>query len=358
MSWRKWLAILLLVLAGTSAEAAPPSREGRDCRGKDGVDRCAEAELRRRLAVFGLDPIERHREAGDQVRRALYVDGYGRDMVAIAYVRPRGRDPVVRVHFRRREGEAQLPTLEAPVPQGVWDDLLRRSARFDRTLDSVREVDDGTMLLCIHGWDYTIEAYDPYLSEFEFGEVRRKTENACDEGLVEILAQEMYEAAIPLLPPCALLDRTQYRNGAVQLMTCGRLRGDRLAAAAVVNRLDRFKSLESDPFWPLEIGAGRAVEDLFDSEAVVDWNGERNGEKDPVAFLISKLVGAERSVFIFNLAEGERADRVRVTGALERTTKAAGKESTESAPVEQIWVRNGDDFDLESMKIGPFGPLE
>jgi hypothetical protein len=263
------------------------------------------------------------------------------------------------VHFRKREGEAQIPPLEAPVPQKVWDDLLRRSALFDRTLVPILKTNEGEMVLCMHGWTYTIEATDPYLSEFEFGKVRRKTENACANGLVEILAEEIYEAAIPLLTPCALLERNHYRNGAILLTACGRLRGDRLAAAAVENRLHDFESLEIDRFGGFEGSASAAAEDLFDEEAVVDWNGERNGAVEPVPFLVSKLAGAERANFIFEWAEGERADRVRVTGVLERTIKVEGKELDESADVEQIWTRDGGEtFYVESMKIGPFGPLK
>ena len=170
-----WTGAALLFSLLVAAPASPQGTPERDCRDDRGVDRCDEAQQRRVRELFGVRSIEEHRAAGDQVRRAFYVDGYGRDVVAIAFIRSPGRDPEVWVHYPRRDGEPTPEPLRAPVPRPVWNDVIERGEHFDRDVLSrpapaaeprvARPAGDAaedpeTIPLCLHSWVFTIEAVD------------------------------------------------------------------------------------------------------------------------------------------------------------------------------------------------------
>ncbi|HYD37767.1 MAG TPA: hypothetical protein VEA60_09150 [Allosphingosinicella sp.] len=147
-------ATLLTLFAWLILAFAPQSpRIEKECRGDRGLDRCAEAQRQLR-ELYGLKAIEEHHAAEDQVRRAYIIDGYGRDLVAIAFVRTAGSDPTAWIHFPRRPGAAVREPLRAPVPKTVWEHVMERSSLFDRTLVPLPRVAeaDGTITICVHGW--------------------------------------------------------------------------------------------------------------------------------------------------------------------------------------------------------------
>ena len=345
-----WIATLLLLSAPGEAPKAEQFPPPGDCRDDDGVDRCSAEQQGRVRELFAVAPIETHRDAGDQVRRAFYVDGYGNDIVAIAFIRPKGGDPMLRVHFPRAPDGTRTEPQQAPVPPDVWEDLIRRSGHFDEPLRRLAEAPSasGEMTLCIHGWVFTVEATDPAEGEYRPATLRRKTEGGCDDGLVEAYAVELQRAAVPLLPHCARLDRSRHRNEATLLSACRLLRGDRLAAAEVMNRLDAFRSVEAAEDWPLLRG-------LFAHDARIDWAGETlaaaGGSAEAWARKMSE--GGPTSLY-WDHVEGESAERVRFVGQLSRSIE--GEERYRLARVEQIWVREGRDFQIERATVGNFEP--
>lgn len=341
------LGAFLLPADGSLAQAQ--SGPGVDCRDDQGVDRCPEAEQRRVRALYGVGSIEEHRTAGDQVRRVFYVDGYGRDMVAISFVRARGRDPMVRIDYPRREGQPRPEPLAAPVPQAVWDDILGRSRNFERSFAPRPDDDPNVIRMCIHPWVYTIEAADPAIGH-QPATSRRKTEDACEGGPGALYAREVERAALALIPHCAALDTEQHRREASMLAACRILRGDRLAAAEALNRAGVLRRVGT----PAEMGLmfGR-----FGHEAVIDWNGARNeGSGSALAFWISKLGEEGRPSLFFESVEGESADRVRLIAMLIRSPDGPGEQARhERSRVEQVWVRHGGlDFQIERVSVGPW----
>jgi hypothetical protein len=352
------LAAIPLLMCGLSGAAAAP-KQGRhppseDCRDDDGVDRCDPEQHRRVLARYGLQPIETHLAAGDMVRRAFFVDGYGNDLVAISFVRAKGRDPVLWVHVPSGKEQGR-PPMQASVPGPVWDDLVRRSAHFDRTLGPAPKPKPNPdseweeIVLCSHSWVYTVEATElADRLDVRLARVRRKTDDACEEGLAQAFALELARAAVPLLPACALLDPRQHRNLASLLSACTLLSGDRLAAAEVMNRLDLLDDVGHGP------NAALAAK-VFSIEAEVDWQGSRSaGPGEAAKIWVDKLAGGGAHLF-YEAIEGLSADRVRFVGALSRHVEVSNGQSVyQRARVEQIWRREGGDFSIERALVGPW----
>ena len=265
-------AVLLSILATASSATAQNERDS-NCRDDRGVDRCSEEQQRRVRTLYGVRSIEEHQAAGDEVRRVFYVDGYGNDLVMIAFVRAPGRDPAVWIHHPQREGEPRSEPIQAAVPQAVWNDVIERSAVFHRSFipqprqRRTSSDEEETVVVCLHSWVYTIEAVDR--PEFDAQpQIRRKTEDACEDGPGEAFVQQLGNIARSLFPHCAALDVEQYRNAAVALAACRILRGDRLAAAEVLNSAGAFINIEGP-------GDARLVSGLFDPSATLSWNGEQ-----------------------------------------------------------------------------------
>ena len=353
MSWRMRLLIWLALALGSASFAAAKDQPDRNCTDDRGVDRCSAAQQKRVRELFGVRSIEEHAAAGDQVRRAFYVDGYGGDVVTISFVRAAGREPMLWVHYPARKGEPRSEPLSAAVPDSVWQGVIERSAHFDRKLvplpgEARSKDDDDTqeIVLCIHSWVYTVEATDPAEREGRPPTIRRKVEDACENGLAEAYAVDLQRAALPLFPHCAALDPKQHRNPASQLGACRLLEGDRLAAAEVLNRAEELDHLEGPD-------DANSIRHLFDWEAVVDWAGQRNDGTDSAAkFWATKITEGEgRTNLYYDTIRGESSERVRLNGILLRP--AAGPDY-EVAKVEQIWRRDGRDFVIERVSVEPF----
>jgi hypothetical protein len=340
------IGITALLLLAISAQTAPD----RNCTDGRGVDRCAEAQQGRSRALLGVRTIEAHRDAGDQVRRVSYVDGNGYDVIVIAFVRAPGRDPAVFVHFPRHDGRPAPEPIQAAVPYEVWTEMLTRSAHFDRSFVPL-PAGQGEPDICLHPWIYTVESTDPARANLRPAALRRKTENACADGPAEAFAMDAQRLALPLFPYCARLDPQRFPNPATRLGACRLLRGDRMAAAEVLNRLGAFHARESQDVVNL---AG-----IFTRDARIEWHGRPSpGRGGAAAFWLSGVAEASRANFFYEVVEGLAADRVRVTGALWRYT--GGENGVPAihyaAPVEQIWVFGpAQQFEIVSATIGPWG---
>lgn len=335
----------LLLLAGPAAAQLRPNQS---CRDDNGLDRCADEQQRRARALFGVRSIEEHQAAGDQVRRVFYVDGYGRDLILIAFVRAPGRDPTLWVHFRPMEGQPRAEPMQAPVTQAAWDEVVNRSENFDRSY-APRPGDTDP---CVHAWVFTIESVGRRRGRLP-AEVRRKTESACENGPGSAYAREVQRIALSLMPHCAALDPRNHRNPASMLDACRILHGDRLAAAEVLNRAEAFQSV-SGPRDEPRLAA------VFGHEPRIDWNGNRyQGSGGGAAtFWAGRLAQASGwTNFYFHSVDAESADRARLTGVLRRSADTPRGRSTgsETARVELVWVRdfNGD-MQVESATVGPW----
>ena len=351
---RRLAAALLFVVpappaaAAQSGEAVNPA-----CTDDSGTNRCAEAEQRRMRGSYGVPSIDEHRARGEEVRRVFYVDGYGRDVVLIAFLRAPGRDPELMVHWPARDGGPGREPMRAAVPQPVWDETVRRAAFFDRRFVPLESPDAA---ICLHSPVHVVEAAEPDRFRGHELKVRRATEDACGGGPATLYAAEVQRLALGLLPPCAALDPDQHRNPAAMLSACYRLHGDRLAAAEVANRAEPF----SEAAGP---GGETRIAGLFGHRTQIDWAGERYSGPGyrAGAFWSGKLTRAQEGNTRLSIerVEGLTAHRVRLTGSMSRPTDTPQGAATgiETATVEQIWVRDVNGvMAVEQATVGPWVP--
>ena len=191
------LGILTLPIASPAQ-----SQPGQDCRNDQNSNPCVEARLRRVRELYGVRSIEEHRAAGDQVRRVFYAGHSGYDLLLIAFVRPRGGDPIVSVHFPRRRGDGRAePPLHAALPWTVWQNVLSRSVNFDREPGPPPPRAESRSV-CLDGGTYLVETTDPIGSRGEPPTLRRAIEGDCEPGPARHYAMEIRTgcvAAFPLL---------------------------------------------------------------------------------------------------------------------------------------------------------------
>jgi hypothetical protein len=304
-----------------------------DCKDDRGTDRCASAVQSRMRAMYGLPSIEDHARRGDEVRRVFYVDGYGRDLIAISFVRAPGRDPAAFIHFPRRIGERGTPALQAPVPHRIWGDVLQRSGLFDREM-LPRATDKQELNVCLHAWLFLAETNDPARADGGDALVRRKVEDACQDGPVGAFATELQQMALPLFPHCDRLDPSQYRNAAAQLSACRLLSGDRVAAAEVMNRTDALRGFRSP-------SDREQIAGLFGHSVRIDWAGEQRelGMIPAGQYWADKLRAVGGANFYLEKVEGQSADKVRLTAAFSRIEDPPGEGRSihHRAPVQLTW---------------------
>jgi hypothetical protein len=307
---------------------------------------------RRVLQSYGMKSIDAHAAAGDQVRRVFYVDGYGRDLLAISFIRSAGRDPILKIQVPRSEGAA-VEVGETLVPEQVWERVITKSAHFDRAL--APRPAPGVPPICLHSWVYTIEAVDPVENGSRTPNIRRETEDACEQGLGQVFASELVDLAVPLLPYCAALDRGQQRNSATLLNDCAVLRGDRLAAAKAHNQLLKLNQLANPVL-------AEGSLNIFQNRASFDWNGEQIGGNHQAAARawIARTGGTPRTSISVKSWTGERFNRVRAEGELTRWVGGSGQKGVQHrASLVLIFTQEhpGAVFRIERATVGAFAPV-
>ncbi|MCB1560940.1 MAG: hypothetical protein KDI75_07580 [Xanthomonadales bacterium] len=263
-------AILLVSAACAAVGTQKDSRDQseatdvfeRGCADDQGNNRCADEEQRKMRELYGIPDTEKLSEQGVALRRAMFVNGYGLDIVAITFSREPGRPPMVEVAAPRQEAGPTSQPLSAVVPLRTWNQILDASRDFDQQL--ARELPasgKGLENICLHSWFVVVEAVDPaHLSQRVVGQhevpakIRRDAEGACTQGLAMRYAFELARTAREQLPECSSLNVDDFRNDADLLSLCQRLGGDRIAASDAYRFLEELGRmtvpgpLELDPF--------------------------------------------------------------------------------------------------------------
>jgi hypothetical protein len=343
-------------LFAVAAAPANAQRRSDPCRRGGDETACFVARQPQWLGVYGLASAASHVEAGAEIRRAMFIDGYDRDTVAVEFRRAPGSGPQVAIYLPRGTGEAGRaePALTGAVPLADWEELERRSLYFDRRLVPAPEPRSGegdeTITVCTHAWTYAVEYTDP-AQRSASRRLRRRVENACDGALTGEYATLLSDVAARLLPGCAALDRRLHRNNASLLNVCARFSGDRAAAAMVYNRIGELR------------GGGRAdhlplLRSLFAPGARLEWNGELIERRVAEAWL-ARTSDADNASYFTRRLHGESAQRVREEGVLQRWRiegdEETGRSVLWSAPVELVWTLHlGTQFRIAEARVGAF----
>jgi hypothetical protein len=342
-------AVLWALLLNPFAEGQnrPAVRVSGECNDDMMRDRCDSESQRLVRELYGVPSIEELAASGAEIRRAFFVDGYARDIVAITFERRPGADPRVVVTARVADGaeNGRRVEMSAPMSQRTWQGMLKETQYFDRTLAPLPPPppepgkEDG-ILVCLHPWVVTVEGADPS----ERPATRIRTEPSCGDKLAVDAAFSMAQRAYELLPQCNALSFDHYRNEATLLKFCALLEGDRIAAAQAMNQSSKLDE------WILGERKAHDLRFLVCDDATLQWPGEaaEDGRDGAATSLVRLREGLYNWPVIVRVV-GENANRVRVTGQLTRPSDKA------TAGFEQIWTRErGADFRLCEMRVEPF----
>ena len=336
-----------LAIGGQTPEPIP----SRDCRDDNGADRCAtDAQVRTRQTL-GLASIEDEARSGVEAYRALYVDGYGRDMLAVAFERRPGRSPRVVVYL------ADGKTLSGAAPLEDWRAVREGAAYADRRLEPLPKTDE--LDICFHAWLTTVEMANAPQGGERVVPVRRSQQSACGGELTTRFAFDLAARAVRLLPDCAVLKSEDHRNDVTRLAVCGRLEGDGMAAASLMNQIGAGRvALRGD----LAPARGWSAWMGTNNQATLTWDGvtarnERtvNGRHADrlLAAQVDAAPGLRAYMDRFNAVSSRR---IETTGSLERDIG----DRRETAPFQQVWVWDSGlgGWMLDTWIVEPFRPMD
>lgn len=309
----------------------------RECLDDNHVNRCddgVQAQVRRSL---GVAAIEDEAAAGAEIYRAFFVDGYGRDMPAVAFERRPGRGPEAVVHG------PQGRVMRAAVSREAWARVVERSRFADRRLEQPAAAPapaEGTIppppVFCLHSWVQTVEMANSPVDRWKTQAVRRRTEDACGGALTTEFAFFLADEAVKALAPCETLDPEQTRNRITQLDQCLGLGGDRLAAAELANARSRFgprarQDMTNANVWRAALGTNGSPRLSWAGQSVQTEQGRNN----PVAeFIAARMAERPDLRFLQQRFEG-RSSR---EGVIEGEAYYTEGEISMVAPYRQIWV--------------------
>jgi len=334
--------MLLSLFAALALSAAKPTTD--PCRDDAGNNRCLPAEQEKMRKLYRVEPINAF-VAGTS-RRLFYVDGYGRDVIAIHFLQMPGRDPMLTVHFPKPPGEEAVAPLQTLLAAEQWQTVIDASEHFDRKFASTQPIkgsdEEDAISICLHSWAYWAEATDPGTKS------RSVTDDACNDSPVELYAWAVVKLARSLFPQCAMLDPQYSRNDATLLKTCQGLSGDRIAAAEVWNRGKSFRSIDS-----AETYGG--IDDFSDYDVTLDYNGSVTKGKAAYAMWKSIFAEKRRPNFYYGSIKGIDEKTVIVSGEL---YLAGDDDMGQTADVVMRWKKDGNVFSIETIKIGPYKPYK
>jgi hypothetical protein len=345
MSW-PWL-LLVLFIATVGAGPAEARRTSDPCARPGNATACFITRQHDLLDIFGLSTAESHRVRGEQIRRAMFFGRSTNPIVAVEFRRSPGQEPTVSIYLARESDEVTAPAVSAAVPQAEWERLSRRSELFDRALVALpTENGRGSIIICSDAGLDVVEATDPE-AHFPDRPIRQRVEDTCEDGLAVSFADELAETAVRLIPACAGLEEEYAPR---RLEECGRLRGDRMSAAQVSNRVDEFRWNSTE----------QTLRGAFNWEGTLDWMGQETlrGNDATRAWVAHMNEIGHGSLFPSTI-DGESVDRVRWVGFLERwTTDAEDNATLWNAPVEMIWTRHPDQyFHIDHASVGTYVQL-
>ena len=357
---RYWLIVWLVVLSALCVPhgAAAQAPVERKCADDAYNNRCDPQALAKMYALYDIASPQSLLDAGTTMRRAMIVDGYGRDVVAITFSRAPGQSPQVEVRSPLGDGPPPQP-LVAKIDLSTWDEVIETTRLFDRELaplSSANEIKSALQRICLHPWVSAMERVDasrvdqlivygagsdarrrdpalPVEVSMTEPELASVSHSSCGDSLVPKIAFQLVRIAREALPECAGLDSDNYRTEANVLALCHQLRGDRSVASEIADVPHRFR---------------RAIRTQNKQE--LNWLFVGVGDDRSTRFTTELGDG---DVF-WNAPEGIDRDHARLTGLVVW-------DDAEGNPVQQgdltlNFLRVAGDFAIDTFNFGPRRP--
>lgn len=257
------LFICTPVFASDDEQNTIPDVWERGCGDDDGNDRCDTKVQERMRTRYGWKSIEQLAEENTTTYRAMIIDGYGNDLVAISFERQAGMSPFVEVRVPNSDNVSiKNQPLKANISEQVWSDVVASSEHFDQKLASEVADKGDNLPICFHGWVTVAESVSiRYYRNaiFAKGEksvkdkkkvtLKRDVESACAGGLAIPFAFRLAQIAHTSLTECSTLKVDEFRNKPTLLSACRNMSGDRLAAG---NLYRAFRKIRDIGDFPLE----------------------------------------------------------------------------------------------------------
>jgi len=253
-----FFVLLMLVgfvpLAAASAENENDKQDvwERGCGDDDGKDRCDPKMQERMRGLYGVDTAQDFADRGAYLRRVMFVDGYGNDILALSFVREKGASPYVEIRVPTKEGAKETNVIAETMSDDDWLDLIGKGLFFDRDLQ--RDDKNGPQPICLHSWVVSLEAVDPTrlsrntLPAHELKpSYRQTTKRTCGESLATRFAFELADFGYELFAECKSIPLETERNKVTALNTCHRLKGDRVSAGQALQLAKNIRRSQYNP---------------------------------------------------------------------------------------------------------------
>lgn len=345
------IALLGAVLIGQQ-EVAPHDR---NCLDDNNRNICAPAIRAGMLSRLGMTPVEDEAAAGVEAYRAFFVDGYGRDMPAMAFERRPGKGPVSVIYGF--EGAR----LETPVSAETWNRVVAESAFADRELVDIEPQNDPSRIgprICLHAWVSAVEMSNSRPDGRTIMPVRRRSENGCNGTLATRFASFVAVESLKAQPHCQSLDQQLQRNAVTTLATCLGLSGDRISASSLMaqvrNGSPRYGLDQSDPYvWRAYMGTNGSPRLIWGDEVVVTDRGSNNRVAE---FIVARLGESRRLTFEPQKFNGTSAREATVEGVVIRAVGDTDPLTVTRASYRQTWVwdPNLSYWMVAEWTVGPF----
>jgi hypothetical protein len=234
----------------------------RNCLDDNGQNRCGEKALAKTRERYDVSDAKTQAAEGTYLRRAMIVDGYGRDVLAVLFVREKGRDPYVEIRGAMAAERKEPRLIRTPMSEFDWNRVIAAGTFFDRDIapNTALADDKESIPICLHSWMVLVESANPARLSSNMipatlveSEIRSKTQNTCGGGLAVEYAFQLVSLAHEMIPVCKNISIETQRNKVMVLNACLSLSGDRAAAANGLTLFDEIrKALHIYPKNPAE----------------------------------------------------------------------------------------------------------
>jgi hypothetical protein len=347
---------LLSVQPVTAQESA-----NRKCSDDAGQNRCGEMAMAKTRDKYGLEDATMQAAQGTYVRRAMIVDGYGRDVLAVSFAREKGKEPYVEIRGAKVEGSKEPRFIRMPISETDWNRTNVNSQFFDRDF-APKATKADEIEICLHSWMVSVEFANPARFSSNTSPAdplkpvfRSKTQSSCAGGLAVQYGFQLVDLAHEMIPVCKSISVETQRNKAMLLSTCLSLSGDRAAAGHGVTLFNELrKADDSYPKDPVE-----TQKKLARLIALADSNSPHNRLKTGR----QRLTENRRQEMVALLSEGNiyfsaftgiDADHVIIEGSQTQASSDPNLDKRSSRKITISASRQANEFRIHDIQVSAF----